>query len=375
MVIVGMACLIAAFASYVSQPVPIEQKLISIQAQEALPGFDDIGDEPIEVQAAVLDLGDDPLLLLKARAALIAYPDMARSILPLYASEPEFREVLRAHGENVLPPIHYFIQNSVSSIEWMKKASRQYERARDFIAQFRVAAPEERGTSEDAEREDGASDQSSPLSPEERGWYAVNFIRNEGHDFLGQFVVDDTGQTQWVQTERVTEGVAQFFTSGVRELETSYRTGEDISASDIGWASVDVLVFASAVKVLRAGRTAARATQGARLSTRSAALAARITGSGRLILSSARYAKWPVILGAGFLVVTHPSLINDFFAGVAGVLGVSPLAMQIAGWMILLVPALYILSWLLWPAIAVLRALLATLYRLAGRRPGYSGSL
>jgi hypothetical protein len=373
MVILGAALLVAALASYASRPVPIEQKLVSIQAADLLPGDAGIHDEPIEVQAAILDLGDDPLLLLKARAALIAHPDMAREVLPLYASEPEFREVLAAYGENALPPIHYFIQNPVSSIEWMNSAARQYERARDYIAELRGAEQEapagpESGTETDKDKEPG------PLSPEARGWYAVNFIRNEGHDFLGQFVVDDTGQTQWVQTERVTEGIAQFFTSGIRQLEADYRTGDDISASDIGWASVDVLVFASAVKVLRAGRTAAKATRGARLSTRSAALAARITGSGRLVLSSARYAKWPLILGAGYLVVTHPSLINDFFAGVAEVLGVSPMLIQFAGWLLILVPVFYLLSWLLWPAIAVLRCLLAVFYQLAGRRadpPGF----
>lgn len=346
MAILGAALLLAVLASYASRPVPIEQKLISIQAQEVLPGFDRISNEPIEVQAAILDLGDDPLLLLKAQAALLAYPDMARTILPLYASEPEFREVLRTYGEHALPPIDFFLREPVRSIEWMNKAARQYQRAKDYIAELR-------GNSADTPAK---QEKREVLTPEERGWYAVNFIRDEGHDFLGQFVVDPNGETQWVQTERVTEGVARFFTSGVRQLEANYRTGEDISASDIGWASVDVLVFASAVKVVRAGRTVARTTQGARFSTRSAALAARMTGSGRLLLNSARYAKWPVIIGAGYLVVRHPSVINDFFAGVAGVLGVSPLAIQIAGWSIILVPAMYIASWLLWPAIVLFRA-------------------
>lgn len=358
MVILGMALLLAALASDASRPVPVEQRLISIQAREALPGFARIEDEPIEVQAAILDLGDDPLTLLKAQAALLAYPAMARTIFPLYATEPEFREVLRRHGESALPPIHYFIRQPVSSIEWMNAASRQYQRARGYLAEWRGRAPAEPQAPQKAE----------PLSPEERGWYAVNFIRNEGYDFLGQFVVDASGQTQWVQTERVTEGLTGFFTSGVRQLEANYRTGEDITASDIGWASVDVLVFASAVKVLRAGRTAARATQGARLSTRSAALAARITASGRLVLGSARYAKWPVIIGAGYLVVRHPSLINDVFAGVAEVLGVSPALMQLAGWLVLLVPALYLVSWLLGPLSVALKGLAGLLLWLRGTR-------
>lgn len=363
MVILGMALLLAVLASYASRPVPIEQKFVSIQAQEALPGFDRIGSEPIDVQAAVLDLGDDPLLLLKAEAALLTYPDMARTILPLYASEPEFRDVLRTYGEHALPPIEFFLRERVRSIEWMNKATRQYQRAKDYIAELR-------GSSADAPEE---PDKNEVLTPEERGWYAVNFIRDEGHDFLGQFVVAPSGETQWVQTERVTEGIAGFFTSGIRQLESNYRTGDDISVSDIGWASVDVLVFASAVKVLRAGRAVARTTRGASFSTRSAALAARVTGSGRLLLSSVRYAKWPVLIGAGYLVVRHPSVINDFFAGVADVLGVSPVAIQIAGWLLILLPAMYIASWLVWPAIVLLRWLLAALYRLSGRRPGYSG--
>ncbi|EON94123.1 hypothetical protein MARLIPOL_00170 [Marinobacter lipolyticus SM19] len=346
MAILGVGLLMAVLASYASRPVPIEQKLVSIQAQEALPGFDRIGNEPIDVQAAVLDLGEDPLLLLKAQAALLAYPDMARTILPLYASEGEFQEVLRTYGEHALPPIDFFLREPVRSIEWMDKAAHQYQKAKDYIAELRgdPAGPPAKPETRDA------------LTPEERGWYAVNFIRDEGHDFLGQFVVDPNGETQWVQTERVTEGVTRFFTSGIRQLEANYRTGEEISAGDVGWASVDVLVFASAVKVVRAGRNVARATQGAKLSTRSAALAARIAGSGRLLLSSARYAKWPVIIGAAYLVVRHPSVINDFFAGVADVLGVSPRAIQIAGWLIILVPAMYIISWLLWPAIVLIRA-------------------
>lgn len=46
---------------------------------------------------------------------------------------------------------------------------------------------------------------------------------------------------------------------------------EQISASDIGWASLDVFVFASAVKVLRVGRNIAVSTQTASRGTHTAA--------------------------------------------------------------------------------------------------------
>ena len=342
-----LALLIGLLVSVCSNPVPLDHRLISINVQEKLPGFDGLEDEPIELQAALIDLGDDPLLLLKVRAALMVYPEMARSIFPRYAAEPEFQRILRRHGEHILPPIQYFLQNSVSSVEWIDGGLKRFQQFRDYLNGLR-GRPTDKSTE---------PDQSGPLTSTERGWYAVNFIDGEGANFLGQFEVDADGEVQWIQTERVTEGLTGFFTGGIRQLESSYKNDGEVTVSDIGWASVDVLVFASAVKFLRAGRAVAKTTQGAHVSTRSAALAARITGSGRLLLRSARYAKWPAVIGVGYLVVTHPGLISDFFASAAEVFGLSPLVFQMVGWGLLLVPVIYVLSWLLVPLTVVLKGM------------------
>ena len=362
-----MAVLMAAVFSTIAQPVPIEQRLINIQARDVLGDFPGIEHEPVEIQAILLDMSDDPLLLLKAQAAFIRYPDMARNLFPLYAAEPEFRDVLKRYGEDALPPIQYFVNQPISTIEWMHKASRQYQAAKRYFTGVPEAAKPDGQPSR--ERED--------LTPEERGWYAVNFIQSEGHDFLGQFIVDNEGVTQWIGTERVLEGVNQFFASGIRDLERNYRSGNEITAGDIGWASVDVLVFASAVKVLRVGRATAVTTKNASRGTRSAALAARVTRSGKMVLSSARYAKWPVIIGAGYLIIAHPSIINDLFAGVADVLGYPVVAVQFVGWLLLLIPALYLGSWLLWLLAPLLMALFHALSHLvatlSGRRHRHSG--
>ncbi len=355
--IVLLAFIVGGLASFSTESVPIDQRLISIRAQELMPDYDELADEPIELQAAVVDLGEDPLLLLKARAAMMVYPDMARTVFPLYASEPEFQRILRTHGEHVLPPIHFFLTHSVSTVEWMNKASVQYERAKRAFQRFRGKDVEDVKVDDDGE----------PLSPEERGWYAVNFIDREGQDFIGQFVVGAQGQTEWIQTERITEGVVQFFTGGIRQLEASYRVDGDVTASEIGWASVDMLVFASAVKVIRAGRVVGKTTQTARVSTRSAALAARVTGSARFLLRSARYAKWPAIIGVGYLVVSHPSLINDFFASAAELFDLPALAVQTLGWTLILVPVLYLFSWLLIPLLGLLKGSVSFVSWLAGR--------
>jgi hypothetical protein len=362
-----MALLMAAVFSTIAQPVPIEQKLINIQARDVLGDFPGIEQESVEIQAILLDMSDDPMLLLKAQAAFMRYPGMARNLFPLYAAEPEFQDILRQYGEDVLPPIQHFVSRPISTIAWMNKASRQYQAAKRFFT----------GAPETSIPDSQSPNEREELSPEERGWYAVNFIQSEGHDFLGQFIVDSQGATQWIGTERVLEGVNQFFASGIRDLERNYRSGNEITAGDLGWASVDVLIFASAVKVLRVGRAAAVTTKGASRGTRSAALAARVTRGGKMVLSGARYAKWPLMVGAGYLIITHPSIINDLLAGVADVLGYPVAAVQFVGWLLLLIPALYIGSWLLWllapMLMGLLRAINYLIAILSGRRHRNSG--
>lgn len=364
LLICGVALLLAAVLSVAVRPVPIEHRLIHIQAGDVLQGFPGIAEEPVKVQAVLLDLADDPLLLVKAQAAFIRYPNMARSVFSLYGKEPEFQEILLRYGETILPPIHHFITHPINTIELMNQAGQRYQAIKQYFS-----APPKSDSANSASI--SAPDRYQALSPEQRGWYAVNFIKHEGHDFLGQFVVDTQGETRWIVTERMLEGLNQFFTGGIRSLETKYRAGEEVTAEDIGWASVDVLVLTSAVKVLRMGRAAAVTTQGASRGARSAALAARASQGGRMVLNGARYAKWPLVIGAGYLVITHPSLVSDLLAGVADVLGYPVLAVQFAGWLLLLIPALYLGSWLFWLVapllMGVLRLAHFMLAKLSGR--------
>ncbi|GGY62158.1 hypothetical protein [Marinobacter zhanjiangensis] len=371
-ILLVLAMLLAAITAGIHDPQPLEHRLIRVQAEEAFPDVEDVGELNLELQAALLDLSEDPLVSLKARAAVLRYPDMAARVFPLFAPEPEFQDILRRYGESVLPAIDYFLQNPVGTIESMNTLARHYDQVRDYMQGLQ-------GDSDDEASQSTASDEagvdSGPLTPEQRGWYAVNFIDTEGHGFLGQFEVGEDGTVHWIQTERITEGVTDFFTSGIRRLETRQRTGEEIRLSDIGWASVDVLVFASAVKVLRAGRAVATTTRGAGISTRSAALAARVTGAGRLVLRSARYARWPAVIGVGYLVVRHPAVISDVLAEMADLVGVPGWLMQWAGWTLILLPLLVLARWLLIPLAALLRALVPVLLWLGGRARRQGGRL
>ena len=337
-VIFALAALLAIVISLTSNAVPLEQKLIRIHAIERLSEFPGIESESIELQAVLADLANDPLLVLKTKAAMLRYPAMAREILPIYGSSSEFQEILREYGESVLPAIHYFVLNPIDSIEWMSKAGKHYESIRSWFVNSENDSP----TSEQAPK------LAESLTPTDRGWHAIQYIRAEGHDFIGQFVVNPGGQVEWIVTERVMEGLTQFFSSGIRQLETRYKMDEQIEASDIGWASLDVLVFASAAKVLRVGRNVAVTTQTASSGTRSAALTARVISGGRIVFNGARYAKWPLLLGGAYLVFTHPSLINDFLAEVAGIIGLPAFVVQFLGWLLLLLPALFLIRSLLW---------------------------
>lgn len=356
----ALAALFAIFISLTSNAVPLEQKLIRIHVMESLSEFPGIENESIELQAVLADLAHDPLLVLKAKAAMLRYPAMAREQLSVYGSRSEFQQILREYGESVLPAIHYFVSNPIGSIEWMSKAGKQYESIKSWFVNRENDSPSSELTPELAQ----------PLTPTERGWYAIQYIRAEGYDFIGQFVVNVEGQVEWIVTERVTEGLTQFFSSGIRQLETRYKMDEEIKMSDIGWASLDVLVFASAIKVLRVGRNVAVTTQTASRGTRSAALTARMISGGRLVLTSARYAKWPLIIGAAYLVLTHPSLINDFLAEVASIVGLPAFFVQSIGWFLLLLPALFLIRGLLWLSMPLIKTGLWSVSLLLGRLSG-----
>jgi len=364
LLILGISVIVALLSTVTSRPMLIEERLIQIQAENTLREFPRIEKEPLEVQAALLDMADDELLLLKARAAYLRYPAMTREVFPLYGPEPEFREILRLYGENILPPIHYFLSKPVGSIELMNDLANKYQAAVEFFT-----GGEDTGNSTAGQQ---STSRKEKLTPEERGWYAVRFIQEEGHDFLGQFVLNEQGDVIWVRTERVLENINQFFASGIRNLEIQHRTGDDVTASDIGWASVDVLVFASALKVLRVGRAVAVSSRGAARGTRSAALAARLTTSGRMLMTTARYAKWPAVIGVGYLVVTHPGIINDVLAEVAEVMGYPVKLVQFLGWMLILLPVLYIGSWvfrlIVRPALGLLGTLIIGLSHIGRKK-------
>jgi hypothetical protein len=371
-----LACLAAAGAAWLvggpSAP-PYEDQLIEVAVRQSFgDAASQVAAEPLEVQALLLDYADNEQLVLKARSALLRYPDLARRLLPIYGGEPEFQTVLLTYGEAALPPIAYFMDHDLTSLEIRRALSDRFERARLLYARLV-------GTSVDAAPP--ATEPVPVLSAEDRGWYAVHFLLEEGYDFLGQFAVDSDGNADWVQTERVTEGVADFFLGGVRSLETKWRQGTALEGSDLGWAALDMVFIASSVKLLRAvraGRAAAPGAAAARsggFSGRVALFGSRVLArGGRLGIAVARYGAIPA---AVYLMFRYPQLINSTLAVLADWLGVDPRLVQFLFWFVALSVIVRLALFLLGPLSRVLRSLgwmsgaLAARYRsaCAHRRP------
>lgn len=308
-----------------------------------------IAAEPLEVQALLLDYANNEPLVLKARLALLRYPDQARRILPIYGDEPEYQEVLLTYGEAALPPISYFMDNELMSLELRRALSKQFEDAKRLFHGLRGAP---------SDTPPPVTTPTSRLTAEERGWYAIQFLQEDGYNFLGQFAVARDGTVVWVQSERMTEGLSGFFLGGVQGLETKWRQGETIEGSDLGWAALDVIVIASTVKLLKAVRAARAAAPTARaggFSGRVAVYGSRVLArGGRLAITVAGYGAIPAAI---YLMIRYPELINATLAELGDWLGISPWLVQFVFWFVILWITMRLALFLLAPLSWTLRVL------------------
>jgi len=351
-----LACLAAAGAVFMAggQSTPkYEDQLIDVAVHQS---FGDVAPqiaaEPLEIQALLLDYADNEALGLKARLALMRYPELAHRVLPVYGDEPEFQKVLLDYGEAALAPIAYFMDHELTSLatrhalsRWVEAIKRWYDR---LVEPHGNAAPP-------------ASTPAPELTEETRGWYAIHFLLEEGYDFLGQFSVAPDGKTVWVQTERVIEGMSDLFLGGVRDLETKWRQGSQIEASDLGWAALDVVVIASSVKLLRAVRTARVVGPGA-AAARSGGFSGRVALFGSRVLARGgqfglAVARLGAIPAAVYLMFRYPKLINSTLAALGDWMGVDPWVVQALFWFVALSVVVRLALFLLAPLSWTLRGL------------------
>ncbi|TAH11096.1 MAG: hypothetical protein EAZ11_10375 [Curvibacter sp.] len=355
--VIAVAALISAGIVYWSTSLPFAHNLIRIQTEKKLGAIDKrIVDAPLETQALLLDYaGDEDIdaksprgeLVLKAWIAFSKYPEQSPEVFRLYGSDPAFQKILRNYGEIIVPVIQYFLDNDVTSLHVMSsvnnviQATKQTaESATNAVKNFfgiGQGNPEPQPEPQPQPQPQPQPAQ-QPLGPTERGLYAIGFIGAEGHKFLGQFVLDSKGQVQWNTTDRVAGGVVNFLVGGVSNLETKIRRDEEIEKSDYFFAALDVVPFVASVKLLKMGRVAAASEKELSLVSKTRLYGARLIPKSEALQKMGKYG---VIAATGYVIVTHPSLLNSVFSAIAELLGLNPTLVKFIGWFALISIVLY----------------------------------
>lgn len=328
LLLVVIALLGAIIVASLSSSEPFSERLVRVETERALPSVAPLlEEETAELNLLFLNYAPDPELWMSASLAVLQHGDPARAVLAEYGMVEEFQQVLTRYGSDAVLPIHYFHSNDVGTL-----------RARTWVGERLDAV---KGWFGD---EDAAPAQE--LTPQRRGLFAIAVLQQHGHGFLDQFARSPDGEVIWLQGERVVSVVGDFFTSGLRDLESQWRQGQDIGVGDVGWAGLDLLVMAGSFKLLRAGKGVSMSRTG------------RAVGQGR-IATSARFsslgnaAKLTAVVGLGYVTLRHPGLISAAGTSLANWLGWPEWVGQFLVWFVVLLPLLYLLrfvvSWLIVP--------------------------
>ncbi|MBR2512956.1 MAG: hypothetical protein IKE45_02830 [Halomonas sp.] len=362
--IVLTAILIAGLLSAVASHELFDSRLVRLEVQRALPALaPTLEQESPEINALFLSYANDQALWMSASLALIRHGDIARSALIDYGLSPQFQAVLVRFGADAVLPISYFRDHDIATLRAQHWVGERYQQVSRWWSD------------ESSVEADDTEAAMAELTPYRRGQMGIALLEANGHGLLNQFVVGDEGNVEWLQGERVVSGVGDFFTSGLRDLESQWRRGEAIGASELGWAGVDILVMASTVKVLKAGRVARTArvgsveAQGVR-----AGLRQGIVASGGRFATLPRMAKMAAVATTGYVVIRHPSLVSALGANLSQWLGWPTWLGQFLIWLIVLLPVLFVIRffyrWLLIPLLWLLMPLMRVCFKAANRSLG-----
>ena len=213
--IVMTAMVVAGLATAVASHEPFDAKLVRLEAQRALPTLkDSLQQETPAINALFLNYADDQALLMSASLAMLRHGDVARDVLVEYGLLPQFQQVLVRFGADAVLPISYFRDHDIATLRAQHWVGERYQQLSRWWNE-----------------EDGAD---SAFTPYRRGQMGIALLDDNGHALLNQFVVSEQGEVAWLQGERLVAGVGDFFTSGLRDLESQWRRGDDIGASDVG---------------------------------------------------------------------------------------------------------------------------------------------
>ncbi|MFO7764507.1 MAG: hypothetical protein R6V61_12335 [Wenzhouxiangellaceae bacterium] len=340
------AIVIAGLASALASNEPFESRLVRVEAERALPSLASwLQQESPEINALFLTYASNQALWMSGSLAILRYGDVAREVLMVYGPLPRFQDVLVRFGADAVLPVSYFHTHDVATLRAQHWIGERYQDLSRWWREEVETTPSE-------------------FTPYRRGLMSIAVLDDNGHALLNQFVFSDQGDVEWLQGERVLAGVGDFFTSGLRDLESQWRLGEEVGASDLGWAGLDLFVMAGTVKLLRAGK-AARSARPIRVPAQGA-----LATGGRFATLS-RAARVAAVAGTAYVVVRHPSLVSALGANLSSWLGWPVWIGQFIIWLIVLLPLLIIARlvyrWLLVPLLWLMMPLMRRIFEVTDK--------
>lgn len=354
---VGMIALASSsLITYLNKPKSYDDALVAIQSKNMLAPIDpSISEQPTSIQLLMMQyMSESPILAQESLIALKKYPKFAPDIFEAYGENAEFKKALDQYESGIIPVIYYYRTNDMMSLKLKQDVQKGMDVAKNTAVRIwdKITQKETQP----------AQDVQPPekLDPHQRGLIAITTINHDGYDFIGQFITNNDGEVHWVQTDRVTSDITDFLTSGIKKVEVKHDKKENITASDYFFAATDALVFASAFKVLKVAKAAeetgkatdAAAQSGKVLTDASTAAAksaddvkaggfierTKLFGSS-LIPKSAllrKAGRVGVYAATGYVIFTHPSLLNSIFSEIAKLLGLPPFIGMLIGWFLLI---------------------------------------
>jgi hypothetical protein len=372
-----IAALAASSIAFNTNHLSYDDTLIRIQADNGL-GYlgKDVLKQPPLVQAQLLSYSKNPALTMQAWLALRQYPQQTPRILDWYGQDQGFQSILEQFGPAVIPVIDYFVTHTIQSLNALNAVKQT---ATTFAHESKSMWDNLTGNESAAPPTDAQHvDQPTELTPEQRGWAAIGDIQHEGNHFLGQFDVDSTGNAHWNTTDRITQDVGRFLTSGIADVERKHDLHENITAADMGWAAVDALPVIAGLKLLKLGKAGAEAAKETKAveavaKTKAGKLAAKegqtadglakagwVERTGILARDLApRFLRKAAWLAATYIVITHPELLSSLFVHLGKLLGVPAWLSLLLGWTsvfyILLFPFMWLFEKVIRYSAAILR--------------------
>lgn len=372
-----LAVLLALVAANYWQVQPLGQRLSALGVDALLRQAPELRQEAPAVLTVVASYRYDSLLLLQARSALLQTPVLARKLLPLYGREALFQQLLRRWGSEALLPIAYFYDHQIATLVARRYVGHHYQQVKRYLKQQMDSwlgeadnLPTRRVVPLDRPATAPQTDAFQALTPLARGGYAMGLIERDNLRFMSQFKWQPGGRVLWLQSQRAIEDVGNFLAGGIRRVEVKVRTDRPLTGADLGLALVDIAALAWPVlktaDVLRgsalagSGRLAASSKLGARGAARGEL--GMVKGEsrwGKLAHAGGRVAqlggrsigqlwRYRLLVGVGviWVAVMQPGIVSDLLARIAELWGLPTLPVVVAGWFLLLLPLLYVLSWL-----------------------------